>query len=599
MIIFNLKNFYFYKFNKISLFFLILGFGIVNQGLTFSIPYQYLIDFNEENLVIQISNTNKEKRYYLCHLETKKCSPYNTKPLISKKNSYNYFSSPDKTYSLWQIYNKKIKKFITFFVGPNILKSLPVTTKISFIKWQENNPQKVAIVSGKNIFIFNNIDDSFQKISLPNKVHSIKISPSLQYVSYFASDGFLTLQRLDNNFFQKIDLTNLETIKFLDFVKDEYLFFITENNELSNFIIYDILSEKKEIIFNNDFIIDSFLIDKNKIYFIANKDNYLKWNLYQFDFDNKSLKTILENVTYDFNLIKIKNFLIVKTVGEHPPEIVLVNLDNFQIEKLDLKLSFKPIKIGEILKIDETHGIIVKPDNFELNQEYDLLIWLHGGPMRQTSIGYHPYLSYGIFDLILDNLRQNNRIIAKIDYVGSWGYGLNYQEKLKNNIGKLDVESVIKFVNHLKNNFKIKNIYLIGNSYGGYLSLKLIYEYPEIFEGAISINGVSDWWSLIKNIPSSPFRNYFNDKSSLDKKLLYDQASVYLEPQRLKGKKIFLIYGENDETVPIYQSRLFNFRYKKIANITMKSYNNEGHIILSSKNIEDILKNIENFLVSN
>ncbi len=157
-------------------------------------------------------------------------------------------------------------------------------------------------------------------------------------------------------------------------------------------------------------------------------------------------------------------------------------------------------------------------------------------------------------------------------------------------MAKLDVESVIKFVNYLKSTSRIKNIYLIGNSYGGYLSLKLLYEYPEIFTAAVSINGVSDWWSLIKDVPSSPFRYYFNGTPYSHNKDLYDQASVYLEPQRLRDKKILLIYGQNDDMVPIYQSRLFNFRYRNIAKITMKSYPNEGHIILSKENIEDILK---------
>lgn len=595
---FNLDKLYFTKFYKISLSFFLLGLGFVNQSLALSLPYQYVIDFNEDNLLIQVKDLDKEKKYYLCNLAIKNCSFYTIKPSISSNSSFGFFPSPDKTYFLWQTYNKKIKKFITFFVAPNVLKPLPLTTKISSVKWQEDNFQKIAIVSGKNIFIFNSLNDSFQKIPLLDKISSVKISPSLKYISYFTPNGSLTIQDLDNNIYQKIELGDLKPIEFLDFIKDEYLLFIKTDNGFNNFILYHIPTGKRDIIFNDDFIIDSFLIDKNKIYFIANKDNYLKWNLYQFDFNDKSLKIILENVAYDFNLIKLKNFLIAKKLGELPPEIVLINLDNIQIEKLDLKISAKPIKIGEILKIDETYGVIVKPDNFTTDQEYNLIVWLHGGPMRQTSIGYHPYFSYGIFDLILEELRKNNRIIAKIDYVGSWGYGLDYQNRLKNNIGKLDVESVIKFVNYLKNSLRIKNIYLMGNSYGGYLSLKLLYEYPEIFTASISINGVSDWWSLIKNIPSSPFRRYFNSNPYFHKKNLYDQASVYLEPQRLKDKKILLIYGENDETVPIYQSKLFNFRYKKIAKITTKSYNDEGHILLSKENIEDILKSIENFLIS-
>ncbi len=55
----------------------------------------------------------------------------------------------------------------------------------------------------------------------------------------------------------------------------------------------------------------------------------------------------------------------------------------------------------------------MNPNNYDLNKPYTLLIWLHGGPYRQTSYGYHPFHSYGIYDSILELLRKDNTNIPK------------------------------------------------------------------------------------------------------------------------------------------------------------------------------------------
>ncbi|GIW66595.1 MAG: hypothetical protein KatS3mg095_0493 [Candidatus Parcubacteria bacterium] len=107
----------------------------------------------------------------------------------------------------------------------------------------------------------------------------------------------------------------------------------------------------------------------------------------------------------------------------------------------------------------------------------------------------------------------------------------------------------------------------MGNSYGGYLSLKTIYEYPSKINGAISINGVTDWWTLINNNKNSIFKIHFNGYPTKNNLELYNQASIFLKKENLKNKKVLLIYGKKDRTVPISQNSLFTNAYNKIAKI--------------------------------
>jgi dipeptidyl aminopeptidase/acylaminoacyl peptidase len=573
---------------KTRFFFLSIIF--LKITLAFNIPYQSLVNYDHQSLIIKVKNTNNETNYYSCLLKTRDCI-FIGQQLFQKENeNNNIFPDEDYLSFIWQYYNKNIKKFITFFTNSTTVRILPINKKISKVNWNKFRSDNLLIISGNDFYLF--AGDKMKHFRL-NKKKKVTISPQLKYLLYQNESNQFVLQDLYNHSIVSLNLINPKKIYFID---DDQLVFETTEKGFSKLWLYDIKSNNKELVFNDNFIIDDFLTDRGKIYFIGNKENPLKWTLYQFDVSTKNLNKIIDNVVYEFKLLKIKNFLITKITGSLPPQIVLVNLDNLEINRLNLNFIAEEIKLGEIIQVEDIYSVFLKPDNFNQDYQYDLIIWLHGGPMRQTSIGYHPYLSYGIFDYLLEQLRKEGKMILKIDYPGSWGYGLDYQKKLKNNIGKLDVESIVKVVNKLSNDYKIKNIFLIGNSYGGYLALKALYDYPEKFKGAITINAVTDWWELINNMPSSPFRFYFNGLPNKTNKSLYDQASLYLEPQRLKNKKILLVYGRKDGTIPFYQSLLFYSRYKKIADVQIKSYDDEGHLIIFSKNLYDLLKNIKELI---
>jgi len=222
-----------------------------------------------------------------------------------------------------------------------------------------------------------------------------------------------------------------------------------------------------------------------------------------------------------------------------------------------------------------------------------MIVWLHGGPHRQTSPSFHSYHSYGIYDVLLENLRKNGFIVLKLDYRGSYGYGKKFATELKGNVGKLDVKDVITATTVLKKEMAIGEVYPMGTSYGGYLALRALADKPALFAGAISVNGVTDWWTLIKNDPDSIFKVHFNGAPSSKNKILYDQASIFLRLNNLKGKKIVLVNGEDDATIPAQQTTmLFDALAKKNIGATVISYEKEGHILSDSANLDDLCSRV-------
>jgi dipeptidyl aminopeptidase/acylaminoacyl peptidase len=213
---------------------------------------------------------------------------------------------------------------------------------------------------------------------------------------------------------------------------------------------------------------------------------------------------------------------------------------------------------------------------------------MHGGPQRQVAKGYHPYLSYAVYDEMLERLVAGGHYVYKIDYTGSTGYGAEFRKALHMKIGDVEMNDVTRAVSALKKDVKVRNVHLIGNSYGGYMAFRGIVKAPKTFTGAVSINGVSDWYGLIDQIPSSPFKALFEGVPDTNNMQAYFQASVFTGMENLtKDNKVVVVWGERDSTVPVWQSTKYvEFAKTRKLSLDTLSFPEEDHIIRKRANLD-------------
>lgn len=600
------------KIYNILLLFFCLFLPLIS--FAFEIPYQYVSDYDLEDILVNVYQGDNKYKFYKCNIDNLDCSEYNSKNFKKDPTRENIFYSPDFKKIIQQV---KIKnnRYITLFIENNNNHSfkavIPFSKKIKKVIFGKREDNFLFFSLGEIFFIEKKESNyNVKKIKNSIKLSFLNVSPSLKYLAYYIpatkNNGYLRsfiLYDLKNNkekIFHKENIAYWDLLtennKLIEFVDDNNLIFLSDHENFQNLYLYQIDSEKIERLFPENFVVKDFLVVEKVLYFTANKENPLKWDLFSYNFENKTLTKVSDNIAYDFNLFKIKNFLFFKKVKEYPPVISSLEINNGSIREINISTTSLSIKNGLVDNVEGIYFSVILPENFDKNKNYDLLVWLHGGPHRQSSLGFHPYLSYGIYDYLLEKIREENFIITKIDYVGSFGYGRKFAEDLRFNIGKKDVDSVLKVIEKIKGEYPINKINLMGISYGGYLSLKTMYEYPEKIERAISINGVTDWWTLINNNPSSIFKIFFESNDYDTSKKYYDQASVFLEPERLRKKKILIIYGEKDSTVPVSQQKLFLKKFNNIANLSVLSFPEEKHVFYSSKNWENFLQKIKSFL---
>lgn len=347
--------------------------------------------------------------------------------------------------------------------------------------------------------------------------------------------------------------------------------------------------------------VDDFIFsDNDTLYYVGNtKENPYLWSLYRYVLKTGVNTLIAKNVSYVDPLRKIGNTIVFNQLQAKGYGPALYNLSIKKVQQFTIPNISTKSKITneEVIVTDTIHGVLMTPTKNDTSKTYPLVIWLHGGPYRQTSLEFHPYHSYGLYDSMLELLRKNNVIVLKLDYPGSFGYGRNYAESVKGSVGKADVDNVMTAITYAKNRYHISDTYLMGNSYGGYLSLKALVDHPDAFTGVMSINGVTDWESLLVKMKTSIFNTEFNGLPDLSNRSLYDTASIKNGIANIGSQKIAIIAGEADRTIPFWQATDL-YAALKTANkdVTLVSYKGEDHVYKNKKTLSDLCKQMFTFI---
>ncbi len=343
--------------------------------------------------------------------------------------------------------------------------------------------------------------------------------------------------------------------------------------------------------------LEDYLFANNVLYFMANVDGPLEWDLFSYK-DSKTQK-VEEDVSYGDYIKRVDTsdgtFLtFLKTEGKNT-NLMLIDDAGKETTLTPVRASKLSSKVErEVVEYGDSNGVLLSPTK---GGSGNLFIWMHGGPQRQVAKEYHSYLSYAVYDDLLERLVADGNYVYKIDYTGSTGYGADFRKALTMHVGDVEMEDVEDAIDDIKKDLDIDNVYLIGNSYGGYMALRGIVDYPKKLDGVISINGVSDWYGLLQAIPSSPFTSVFNGVPDTDNLDAYMQASVFTGMDELTKKdKVLVVWGENDSTVPVWQSTKYvEFAEKQGVNLETLSFSDEDHILRKRDNLDELYDTIVDF----
>ena len=364
--------------------------------------------------------------------------------------------------------------------------------------------------------------------------------------------------------------------------------FIRENNGYRNLYEVNLSDSNVSPVATGNFLVEDYVYLDTTLYYLSNEKSPLSWNLY-----NSETNTIVDtNVAYETYFTRYDDLFVYGKLDEKNIDMYTYDGEKSQrIAAASVSKRASGLEREEIEIANRSAGYI-RPDDIRSG---DLYIWLHGGPRRQTSVGYHPYLSYAAYDELMENIAAAGNHVVKLDYAGSWGYGTDFIELLQDNVGTTEIKDVENVIKEFKQDHKVNNVYLIGNSYGGYMALRGVNALADELDGVISINGVSNWYTLISEIPSSPFNVLFNGAPNATNLNLYLAASAFTEVKNIDDDTPILVaYGTEDTTVPPRQSTEYvTFMEREDKNIIDLPLAGAQHTITRRENLTELCSAIK------
>ena len=214
-----------------------------------------------------------------------------------------------------------------------------------------------------------------------------------------------------------------------------------------------------------------------------------------------------------------------------------------------------------------------------------IIIRVHGGPTMHVGPRFH-----------LENLifLLSGFDIFEINYSGSSGYGMSFQNRLKLNWGVLDTLDVIEAGRYLikEKSSNLYPIYLLGSSAGGFTILNALRK-SKIFRAAAVLYPVTDLMDLSEK--THKFEMYYCNGLIGEKNSHQDE---YLERSPLFHPKaistpLMIFHGKKDTVVPAKQSIDLFLKLKKTAQL--KLFENESHGFKESKTIQEVITDTIDF----
>jgi dipeptidyl aminopeptidase/acylaminoacyl peptidase len=174
------------------------------------------------------------------------------------------------------------------------------------------------------------------------------------------------------------------------------------------------------------------------------------------------------------------------------------------------------------------------------------VVEFHGGPEGQWRGGYVPaaqmLTAIGV-NVLMPNVR------------GSTGYGMRYQSLDDKTLRWNAVRDGSEAARHLKASGMATKVAAMGGSYGGFMTLAVLVDDPELWDAAVDVVGIADWHTFFRNMP--PWRGVlrrseYGDPNGEEAEFLRNISPIH-RASTIKAP-LLVIHGRNDPRVPVGES---------------------------------------------
>ncbi len=198
---------------------------------------------------------------------------------------------------------------------------------------------------------------------------------------------------------------------------------------------------------------------------------------------------------------------------------------------------------GTIKAADGTTDLyyrLVKPHDFDASKKYPTIIYVYGGPhAHNVEAAWHWYSrTWETY------MAQKGYIVFILDNRGSENRGLTFEQATFRQLGQIEMQDQMKGVEFLKSlpYVDANRLGVHGWSFGGFMTISLMVNYPDVFKVGVAGGPVIDWkWYEVM------YGERYMDTPQTNPEG-YEKTSLINKAGKLKGK-LQIITGYNDNTV--------------------------------------------------
>ena len=183
---------------------------------------------------------------------------------------------------------------------------------------------------------------------------------------------------------------------------------------------------------------------------------------------------------------------------------------------------------------------MVKPVNFDPTKKYPTVVYVYGGPHAHNVDARWHYCSRSWETY----MAQRGYVLFILDNRGSENRGREFEQATFRHLGQVEMRDQMQGVEYLKSlpYVDTTRIGVHGWSYGGFMTISLITNYPDVFKVGVAGGPVIDWkWYEVMY-----GERYMDTPQSNPEG--YAQSSLIHKAKDLKGR-LQIIIGLNDPTV--------------------------------------------------
>ncbi|GAB7094723.1 S9 family peptidase [Halolamina litorea] len=221
--------------------------------------------------------------------------------------------------------------------------------------------------------------------------------------------------------------------------------------------------------------------------------------------------------------------------------------------------------------------------------EVPVMVDIHGGPEHQRQPWFYPTKQYFL---------NQGYAVLEPNVRGSSGYGKEYTH-LDDQEQRLDSVKDIKYATEWLEDqpaADTDSLVVYGRSYGGFMVLSAITQYPDLWAAAVDFVGIADFQTFLENTGEWRRSHRAAEYGSLDDPELLERISPIHDVDRIQCP-LFIQHGANDPRVPVGEAEQIA-EAVEARGIPVETciFEDEGHHTTDRENLIEEFERIAAFL---